>query len=362
MERRCAAEVRTRRAAKEKVMPQTSMIFRLPAFLRKPLQLGTVSGWLGALASFALFAIAAIVLGRALAQLRLAELAEAIRNTSGAALLDALSLTCLSYLALAGYDFSALRQIGARVPPKAVALASFASNAFSFTLGFPLITGAAVRFWVYKQAGLSARQVANVTFVASLTFWLGMAGVFGVGLCFAASSLTAIDRLPAALNFLLGAGIVGAIGYYCAWAAKDRRSLRFFGGEMPLPAPETMLIQLALGMADIGCAAATLYVLLPPESQSLGYVPFAAIYVFAALIGAVSHAPGGVGVFEAVMLGAVPAPSQEALLAALLLFRAIYFVFPFALAVVLLGLEKGSSRWGDVVCSFRRTAERRGAS
>jgi glycosyltransferase 2 family protein len=343
-------------------MPQTPKISGLPTLLRQPQRFASFGGWLGAAASFGLFAVAALVLGRALAHVRFVDLAAAIKDTSGADLLDALSLTCVSYLALAGYDFSALRQIGARVPLKAVALASFASNAFSFTLGFPLLTGAAVRFWVYKQAGLSARQVANVTFVASLTFWLGMAGVLGAGLCLAASPLAAVNHLPAALNVFLGAGVAGAIGYYCIWAAKDRRSLRLLGGEMALPAPDTMLTQLALGMADIGCAAATLYTLMPPESQSLGFIAFAAIYVVAALIGAVSHAPGGVGVFEAVMLGAVPAPSQEALLAALLLFRAIYFLLPFALAVVLLALEKGSSHWGDVICSFRRTAERRGAS
>jgi len=123
-----------------------------------------------------------------------------------------------------------------------------------------------------------------------------------------------------------------------------------------------MATRLFLGVADIGCAAATLYVLLPPESQSLGFVAFAAIYVFAALVGAASHAPGGVGVFEAVMLGVIPAPSKEALLAALLLFRAIYYLLPFALAVVLLGFQRGFGDWRSLIEVFRRTAERRGAS
>ena len=113
---------------------------------------------------------------------------------------------------------------------------------------------------------------------------------------------------------------------------------------------------------DIGCAAAALHALLPLESQGLDFTAFAAIYVFAALVGAISHAPGGVGVFEAVMLGAVPAPSQEAMLAALLLFRAIYYLIPFALALILLGSREGAGRWSGLVDAFRKTAARGGGA
>ncbi|MGA8170668.1 MAG: UPF0104 family protein, partial [Methylocystis sp.] len=80
---------------------------------------------------------------------------------------------------------------------------------------------------------------------------------------------------------------------------------------------------------------------------------------FAALVGAISHAPGGVGVFEAVMLGAVPSASPEILLAALLLFRAIYYLIPFTLALILLGRGE---RWNDLLDLFRGTAARPGAS
>ncbi|HMK90909.1 MAG TPA: lysylphosphatidylglycerol synthase domain-containing protein [Methylocystis sp.] len=332
------------------------------ALTGRRIDLKSVGKWLGAALSLLLFAGAAFVLGRALAQARYAELFDAIRETPGAALLIALIFTCLSYLVLAGYDFSALEQIRARVPFRRVALASFTANAFSFTLGFPPITGAAVRFWIYKEAGLTARQVGNVTLLATLTFWLGMAGVFGAGLCLAAGSLVEVDHLPALAHFVLGACVLGSIGGYCLWIARDRRVLRLLGREMELPAPRTMLTQLALGMMDIGCAAAALYWLLPHEGHSLGYPAFLAVYVFAALLGAVSHAPGGVGVFDVAILGAVPAPSQESLLAALLLFRAIYFLLPFAVAIILLGAEKGFRQWNDALDTFRRLAERRGAS
>ena len=336
----------------------------LPAVVQKsPRPPRGVGGWIAVIASLALFALAAIVIGRALGHMQFADLAGAITQTHGAALLEALFLTALSYVALTGYDIAALRQAGARAPLGAIALASFASNAFSFTLGFPLLTGAAVRYWVYARAALTARQIANITIVVSLTFWLGMASVLGLGLFFAAEPLAAIDHLPPLANFLLGAAILAiARRLLRLGVALASRSLRLWGRVIGLPGARTTLAQLALGVMDIGCAAAALHALLPLESQGLDFKAFAAIYVFAALVGAISHAPGGVGVFEAVMLGAVPAPSQEAMLAALLLFRAIYYLIPFALALILLGSREGAGRWSGLVDAFRKTAARGGGA
>ncbi|MGA8173122.1 MAG: lysylphosphatidylglycerol synthase domain-containing protein, partial [Methylocystis sp.] len=304
-------------------MRQTLDFTNLSALIAKPSRFPSqgVGRLIGVIASLVLLALAAIVIGRALARLQFADLAAAIGQTHGAAILSALCLTGLSYIALIGYDVAALRQTGARAPAGAVALASFASNAFAFTLGFPWLTGAAVRYWVYARAALTAGQVANITVVVSLTFWLGMAAVLGLGLTFAAEPLAAIDRLPPLANFCLGAVMLGLLAYYCFWVSLARRGLRLWGHVLELPQARIALTQLALGVVDIGCAAAALHVLLPPEVQNIDFTAFAAIYVFAALVGAISHAPGGVGVFEAVMLGAVPSASPEILLAALLLFR-----------------------------------------
>ncbi|HXY57178.1 MAG TPA: lysylphosphatidylglycerol synthase domain-containing protein [Methylocystis sp.] len=333
-----------------------SLAPRLQRFIRAS------APWVGGVVSVVLLIAAAFVLRRELAQVRLGDLSAAIEAVPGGALREAFVLTCLSYLALLGYDLAALRQIGARAPLARVALASLASNTFAFTLGFPFLTGVAMRLWIYKRAGVSALQVASVTLVANVIFWLGVSGVLVAGLIFGAGPLAAFDRVPPALNVVFGCIPLGAFVYYSAWARRDRRRLRLFGREIGLPAPRTMFMQLAIGVADIGCAAATLYALLPPESQSIGFFAFGAIYVVAALSGGASNAPGGVGVFEAVMLGALPAPSQEALLAALILFRAIYYLLPFTLAVLLLGTERGFGHLVEIFDSFRRTAVRREAS
>lgn len=301
----------------------------------------------GIVASLALFALAAFILGRTLSNMRFAELAAAISATSAAQILQAALLTALSYLVLTGYDVAALRQIGARAPYRVAALASFTSYAISFNLGFPIVTGAAVRFWIYSRAQLNALQVANLTLIAGVTFWLGMTAMIGVGLITGAGALSRIDGAPALVNFVIGAAVAAAIAYYVVWVALERRRLVVRGHLFELPGPGATLAQLTLGVADLCCAAGALYVLLP-QGQELDFIPFVAIYVFACLLGVISHAPGGIGVFEATMLHAVFAASQESLLASLLLFRVIYYFLPFLLALAVLGADEGARRWSGL--------------
>jgi glycosyltransferase 2 family protein len=90
-------------------------------------------------------------------------------------------------------------------------------------------------------------------------------------------------------------------------------------------------------------AAGVLYVLLP-QGHGLAFLTFCALYSFACMLGIASNAPGGLGVFEATMLKGVGG-SSEAVLASLLLFRAIYYLVPFILALALLGAHEAARRW-----------------
>ena len=314
--------------------------------------------WLGALVSLVLFVTAALLLFRVLSNISLAGLGAALAETSGWSALKAVGLTALSYLALTGYDVVALRQIGARPPYRVAALASFASYAISFTVGLPVVTGAAVRYWVYAREGMTALQVANVTVFAAVTFWLGMALMIGAGLIAGAGALTEIDGLPALPHFMVGALVVGGVAFYCVWTGVERRHVRIRDHELDLPGLPLTLAQLALGVVDLCAAAGALYLLMP-QGVDIGFLPFVAIYVFACLLGVVSHAPGGVGVFEATMLHAIPGASHESLLASLLMFRLIYYFLPFVGALALLGAGEGARRWNALRDAVARIVEER---
>jgi glycosyltransferase 2 family protein len=316
----------------------------------------SIGGILAALFSVVIAAFSIYILGRTVSAVNLSDLRQAIAATSAQQIAEALFFTVLSFLALTGYDGLALRQLRARVPYKTTALASFTSYAISFTLGFPLITGGTVRYWIYSQAGLAASKVASLTIIAGVTFWFGMIFVIGAGLAFHATAISEINHIFPFLNMLMGYCVLGTILAYLVWVTIRKRHVRIRGFRLELPGLGLSLGQITLGVIDQCAAAAVLYVLLPTHTE-LDFFSFAATYVFACILGVASNAPGGIGVFEAAMLKAMPVNSEGALLASLLLFRVIYYLVPFLFALAFLGAHEGFRRWNSLREVMRRTEE-----
>jgi glycosyltransferase 2 family protein len=298
---------------------------------------------LGMAASAVIITVSLVIFVRTLLRVDPAKFKAAIAGTGGDQIMLAFAFAALSYLALTGYDGLALRHLGIKVPYRLTALASFASYAFSFTLGFPLVTGAAVRYWVYGPAGLSARKVASLTIVAGIGFWLGMGLVVGAGFLSASDPIAYIDHFHPFANRLIGLCVVGGLIAYLAWIARMRRRDAAVLGGFRFPGLMLTLGQMALGVIDICSAAAALYVLLP-RGDRLGFPTFATLYSFASMLGIASHAPGGLGVFEATILQGVGG-SEAAILVSLLLFRGVYYLVPFIAAMALLGGAEAVRRW-----------------
>ena len=315
-----------------------------------------IGKYVGSFISIAIAVLSIVILVHTLSHINLAELQAAFAATSNQQILTASGLAALSYLALTGYDGLALRQLRARVPYRTTALASFTSYAISFTLGFPLITAGTVRYWIYSQVGLTASKVASLTVIAGVTFWLGMALVIGITLLIRSEMISQIDHFEPHINLLIGVAVIVALLAYLTWVSIGHRKTRIQGLRLELPGFSLTLGQVILGVIDLCSAAGVLYVLLPTP-RALDFFTFAAIYVFGCVLGIASHAPGGIGVFEATMLKFVPAPSQEALLASLLLFRIIYYLVPFIFALSLLGANESFRRWRSLRDAMRRMAE-----
>jgi len=302
---------------------------------------------LAAILSIGIAGLSIYVLAHTLSSVNLGQLRDAIASTRTTQILTALGLTAVSFLALTGYDALALRQLRLRIPYSTTALASFTSYAISFTLGFALITAGTVRYWIYSKKGLSGAKVASLTIIAGVTFWLGMAVVIGFSLAFRGHAISELNHIDPQLNRLMGYGILVILGTYLAWVSIKRRHVTMQGFRLELPGFRLTVGQTILGVIDLSAASGVLYSLLP-EPRSIDYFTFAATYVFASVLGIASNAPGGIGVFEAAILQSVPATSQSALLASLLLFRILYYLLPFVLALGLLGFNVGFHRWRTV--------------
>jgi len=295
---------------------------------------------LGVALSVTVIAVAAVVLYHILHDIDPDELIDALGATDWRTLGVAGLFVAAGYLTLTFYDLFALRTIGRpEIPYRIAALASFTSYAVGHNVGASVFSGGAVRYRIYSSWGLSVIEVTKICFVAGLTFWLGNATVLGLGVFYAPQPAADIDQLPLWLNRGLALGILAVLGAYIVWVWAKPRVIGREGWQVVLPGGPLTLVQILIGILDLGCCALAMYWLVPDEPH-LGFIPVAVIFVTATLLGFASHAPGGLGVFDATMMVALWQFDKEDLLAGLLLFRLLYYIIPFVLSLLILGVRE----------------------
>jgi len=299
-------------------------------------------GWsrIGFALSLSIIIIAVVVLYRILRDIDVDDLVDAIEATDWRTLVFAGLFVAAGYLTLTFYDLFALRTIGrSEVPYRIAALAGFTSYAIGHNVGASVFSGGAVRYRIYSAYGLSVIEVTKICFVAGLTFWLGNATVLGLGVLHTPAAARAIDQLPLWCNRMFAVVVLVLLAAYIAWVWVKPRVIGREGWQVTLPGGPLTLLQIAIGIVDLGCCAAAMYMLVPDE-PNLGFVTVAVIFVAATLLGFASHAPGGLGVFDAAMMVALWQFDKEDLLAGLLLFRLLYYIIPFVIALAILGVRE----------------------
>jgi glycosyltransferase 2 family protein len=244
----------------------------------------------------------------------------------------------LGYITLTFYDVFALHIVGRRtIPFHVAALASFTSYTIGHSLGAATLTGAMVRLRVYSPWGLNGLDVAKIAFVTGMTFWLGNAIVIGGAMAYAPEAASVVDCLSPWTNRIFGLSALLGIACYLTWLAQRPRTVGYANWKLALPSARLTLVQTAIGAMDLCLVTAAMYTLLP-QNPAVDFVPVLVIFVTATLLGTVSHVPGSLGVIEAALLIGLPQYPKEELLAALLTFRVAYFMIPFLLATLALGL------------------------
>src|SRR6201990_1608278 len=181
--------------------------------------------------------------------------------------LAALCVLC-AFGTLTFYDFFALRTIGKRhVPYRLAALSSFTSYSIGHNLGATVFTGGAIRFRIYSDYALNAIDVAKICFLSGLTFWLGNLVVLGIGMAYHPSAASEMDLLPAELNRLIALGCLGGIGAYFVWlvTGKERRQLGQNGWKVVLPSARLTLVQVLIGVVDLGFFGTAHFLLMPMQ-------------------------------------------------------------------------------------------------
>jgi uncharacterized membrane protein YbhN (UPF0104 family) len=230
----------------------------------------------------------------------------------------ALLFTVTSFCALAGYEVAAARMIVPGVPVLTAIFAGAAGNAISNTLGFHVLTGGALRYRLYARVGVDFADVGRITGLSLMALGLGYIATIAIALWFQPMPFLYAPIMTLAVLALL---------YY----KRKPRQINIAGWTLYFFDAKTTAIVMIVGAIEMAAAGGTLYVLLPSHAL-LDFSTFMLFYIGAIWLGVISHAPGGLGVFEATLITALPAVDRTGILASLLVYRAIYNILPFMVA------------------------------
>src|SRR6266576_2700562 len=270
----------------------------------------------GVVVSVVIAGLAIFALTHALKNVDYDEVFGAVRRTNAGTVVLALMLVATSYGSLTLYDLLA-----------------------------PVI-----RYRIYSYHRLGVFDVANISFLTGLTFWLGNLTTLGLSLLVVPDAISLIDFLPAPVNRWLAVALLLGVSAFLLWTWRQPRRIGTCRWSVRLPSGPVVLLQIAIGIVDLGAAALAMYVLIP-AGLDIGIFRVIAVFITATLLGFASHTPAGIGVFDAAILIGLGGEGRESLIAALLIFRVLYHFLPF---VVALGLFGGLEGWGIIYAKCYR--------
>lgn len=276
-----------------------------------------------------------------------------VRNISLAELTDSLKAievdnwihaglaTLGAYAALAWYDRIALAHLGKKISWWFITLCSFTTYALAHNIGASVFSGALVRYRAYRTKGLSPQEIGILIVFCSLTFGLGTLLASSVVLLLQPDLLGRLIAIEPWLARLIGLVILLLISLYVLGAWKQRPAFKLWKWQIDYPSFPVVFRQLLAGPLELLCAAAIIYFALPAENNP-GYLIVLGVFLASFSLALLSHAPGGLGVLEVTFLAALPELKTVDVLAALIVFRCLYLLLPFALAmIVVLAFELG---------------------
>jgi uncharacterized membrane protein YbhN (UPF0104 family) len=271
--------------------------------------------------------------------------AAALAALPGATLAKVAALTLASYLVYGGYDLAARRYTGHSLSTRRVMAISLSSYAFALNLG-ALLGGAGLRYRMYARSGLRNGTIGRIVAFVVATNWLGY--VVLAGFLFAAGTIAAPAglRVSPGLLRLTGAAMLAiAIAYLAACAAWRGRTFHLRGHHFRWPSPHLGLLQAGLATLDWALMGTLLWVLL---GAAYPWPLVTATLLLSAIATALLHVPAGLGVAEAVFVAVLSGGAPEPrILAALLAWRAAYYLVPLVAAVAFyLGVEARAGKGG----------------
>lgn len=282
-----------------------------------------------------IFGLAVYALSGLLKEIRPEDVLSSLGNVPIVKVLAAFACTAGSYFMLTHYDRLAVKGIGRKLPYVHVARTSFTAFGISHTAGLGSISGGSIRYRSYFHDGLTALEITGIMTLVALNYFLGVATLLGLSLAIGAKQQSLALPLTVVETRVAGLILLSMVAAYLTLAYFIHKPIRIGKKIIPMPGLRLSLFQMFVSCADLSFASGALYVLLP-RGLGIGYIWFVGIYVMAIQAGVLSNVPGGLGVFESILFFLLPGTPSDALLSAVLLYRVIYYIVPFILALGLL--------------------------
>ncbi|OAG74851.1 Inner membrane protein YbhN [Gluconobacter japonicus] len=287
-----------------------------------------------AVVGLVLLVAAVVVIWRELRHLSLHDIVRSLGDIPSGALLAGAGATFLSYFILSFYDRLACLHVRAKVSFQRSAFAAFCSYVLSHNLGCAAISGAAVRFRLYRSWGVAPGDIAQIIAFCSATYLLGTTALVGGILTLEPHAIPVLSHLPTFILRLAGLGCWGVLAAYVI-LSRVRRHVKIWRYTIEIPRTGIAISQIAVSAADMAATALIAYGVLPPlpPEAHFGFGTFLAIYIASYTAGLVASVPGGLGVFDSAMLLALrPYLPVPEIMSAILVFRLFYYIIPLVLA------------------------------
>jgi uncharacterized membrane protein YbhN (UPF0104 family) len=294
------------------------------------------------------FALAIFFVRKLLHRYSLNEILSDVQQISRQRLMLSLLTTLTAYMLLTCYDGLAFATLNKPLSRLKIMFTSFVAYGFGNTIGMANFAGSSVRLRLYTRWGLRAKDVLQIIIFCSVSFWLGFVALAAVIFCWQPPRFDTPVRISPVVLQLVGALFALLILGYFILCLRRTRVWRVWSLELPIPPLKIAVAQIVVAALDWVLAALAMFWLLPPVS-GLNFLTFLGLYVGAQLVALMSHVPGGVGVLEAMIVIALQSYATENLtsqiVAALLVYRAIYYLLPLTLSFVLMLMAELHQHW-----------------
>ena len=252
-------------------------------------------------------------------------------------IMGAIVFMSLNYVIITGYDCLAVNYINHTLSYPKKALVSIICSGISNSVGFALVSSCMIRYRLYSNWGLSVISIAQISAFCNLTFVLGL---FVIGaIIFTTNTLEVphLLNLPFVSVQPLGIIFILLILVYLVLTVLYKEPVRIGKWALPNLSIKMALGQLIVSTLDWSLAAAVFYSILS-EYVPFSYSTFLGMYMLAQIAGLASNVPGGLGIFETVILVFLsPFISTDKIFSFLLIYRVIYYFIPLTISVLLLG-------------------------